>query len=139
MKSSHSEGLRRLSGLAAVLAAVAAQSFVVRDVNANQDTSTQTYGVQLLEHQLAAPGSPVRYPPFELAPSVAEPQGSAAILFEVTLATPATKSPAELLPIKWRSSLSERRSAAAVRDWPENRDASGTLIRITENDVLIPD
>ena len=48
-----SEGFRRLSGLAAVLAAVAAQSFVTRGVDAEQ-AQAPTYGVQLLEQKRIA-------------------------------------------------------------------------------------
>jgi hypothetical protein len=34
--------------------------------------------------------------------------------------------------------LRERSVANTTRDWPENRDAAGALIRLTENDLLIP-
>ena len=93
MKAFNSEGLRRISALGAVLAAVAAQSFVTRGVDAERQATPQTYGVQLLEHELAAPVPPARYPPAALAPSVAEPHGSAATLVQKPLTPPSMAAP----------------------------------------------
>jgi hypothetical protein len=139
MKSFNSEGLRRLSALGAVLAAVMAQSFVTRGVDAEHQATSQTYGVQLLEHELAGPVPPVRYPPAALTPSVAEPQGSAATLLQQGLTAPSvTAPPVSGVAPKWRRVRSERRTLETVDVWPENRDASGALIQITKNDVLIP-
>ena len=139
MKAFNSEGFRRLSALGAVLAAVAAQSFVTRGVDAERQATPQTYGVQLLEHELAAPVPPARYPPAALAPSVAEPHGSAATLLQEPLTPPRMAAPvASGVAPKWRRAKTERRTLEVVDVWPENRDASGALIQITENDVLIP-
>ena len=87
MSSVPSEGLRRLSGLAVVLAAVAAQSFVTRGVGAEQ-AQPPTYGVQLLEQDLAEPVPPIRHPHLGLTPVVAEPDGFAATLLDVALEPP---------------------------------------------------
>ncbi len=138
MSADLSEGLRRLSALAAVLAAVAAQSFVTREVAADRERSPTTYGVQLLERALAEPVVLTHDPPSKLTPSVAMPEGSAATLLRAPLAPASVRSPAERGMTRWPRSLRERSAAKATHDGPENRDAAGALIRLTENDLLIP-
>jgi hypothetical protein len=133
------EGLRRLSALAAVLAAVAAQSFVTRDVAADRERSPTTYGVQLLERALAEPVPLTQFdPPPKLTPPVSEPKRFAATLLQAPLALAPVRSPAARGATRWPRSLRERSVANTTRDWPENRDAAGALIRLTENDLLIP-
>jgi hypothetical protein len=138
MKAMGNEGVRRLSALAAVLAAVAAQSFVTGNVDAEHELSPGTFGVQLLERELAAPVSLAQHPPPVLLPSVAEPQSSAATLLRARLVEPTMKGTAPRRATNGFRVLSERRPGEVTADWPENRDASGALIQLTENDVLIP-
>lgn len=133
-----SEGARRLIALCAVVAGIGAQSVITSPADANQSGVVQTYGVRLLGSGLAAPAWPTtEHRALELPPPVAEPQGSAAVLFEPAAQLDPSAS-VKLPARRWLSVPAEFERMEMRRSWPENRDSSGALIQLTENDVLIP-
>ena len=132
-----SEGARRLIALGAVIAGVGAQSLITSEVDAYQSVTDRNYGVKLLGSELAAPVSPTGDPASAFAPSVAEPDNSATNFFVV----PATPEPPRkrLLPVPGRLEVdSQQYRLRAPNEWPERRDANGSIIELSENDVLIP-
>ena len=132
-----SEGARRLIALGAVIAGVGAQSFITSEVDAYQNVADRTYGVKLLGSELAAPVSPAHQEVPALPASVTGHDSSATNFFVV----PSTPEPTgkRLLPTPGRLEVdSERYRLRAPNDWPERRDATGSIIELSENDVLIP-
>lgn len=133
----NSEGARRLVAFCAVIAGVGAQSAITSSVDANQSGVVQTYGVRLLGNGLAAPVLPTQQSPSVLPPPVAEWNSSATTFFEA--ATPPVPATPVQLPVKrWLSVPTEFKRLDIPDYWPENREASGALIQLSENDVLIP-
>jgi len=130
----HSEGARRLIALFAVVAGIGAQSVVTSPVEANENSELHSYGV-LLGSKLAAPVRSAQQRTLVLPPQAAEPPSSAAAIFRMSgpLEFPTDTTLAEQRRLAVPSELMK-----IERDWPEHRDASGTPIELTENDVLIP-
>lgn len=138
-----SEGIRRFIALVAVAAAVGAQSFVTRNVVADQRRQANDFGVRLLGTDRLAPVSPMARSLLALPPPAAESTNSAATFLA------STKEPTMLNRVheRERSWLAIPLPELQRRDFGADplrsgrlphRDSAGSLVELSENDVLIP-
>ena len=137
-----SEAIRRIVALGTVALAVVVQSVATRDAGADQSFSAHDFGVKLLEAQLSAPLSPAG--PFAPSPTAAGPTLPAAT-FLAQLAEPApllsqsaTREPVWLDALPSEVGPDVARVDRSLDRELLNRDSVGSLIEISENDVLIP-
>ena len=143
-KTARSEGARHLIALLVVAAAVAAQSLVTKDAVADQNRQANDFGVRLLATELSAPVSPVNRKPLVPTPTPtdAKPFGSAAVAV-ASITEPTTVGSVRKPGRAWLEVLQPfelRRRTVAPYHYVDrellNRDGVGSLIELTDKDVL---
>ena len=136
-----SEAIRRIFALGTVALAVVVQSVATRDAGADQSFHAHDFGVELLEAELAAPVStaiPLAPPPTAAGPTLPAATFLAQLAEPAPLLTQTRREPV------WRSVLPSEIGRDVTRVDRSldrellNRDSVGSLIEISENDVLIP-
>jgi hypothetical protein len=128
--------------LGTIALGVVVQTVATRDAGADQNVHANDFGVRLLETELSAPVSTTVTA--ALPPTVAEPASLAATFLAPFTERQPLLEPAATRERSWLSIFrSELGSAETQTDRSldprlSNRDSAGSLIEITENDVLIP-
>lgn len=132
-----SQAVRHLPAALAIAVFIVAQPYGTRIAGAHYASPSDTFGVELLARDLTSPdlldelGSHSTALTKVNAPSPAVSFVPRPRFLSPNPARGRTAAPLALLP-------SEVDGTETKLAWPENRDATGALIRLTENDVLIP-